>query len=243
MFILAPLIYLYTAVLGTCSLVVSLFDHSGAGQHRLARLWSWLILKTCRSPVEVSGAEKIAPGRAYVFAANHISALDIPVLYVNLPGQFRIVAKKELFRYPFLGWHLRRSGQLAIDQSNPSSAVRSLRKAVESLRDGMPLVIFPEGGRSETGQVQPFMAGAFYIAIKGQVDVVPVAITGTYEILPMNHFHIRPGPIQLCMGDPIPTAGMGLHDIDALSASAQRAIEAMYGARPQTANARQAAAR
>jgi 1-acyl-sn-glycerol-3-phosphate acyltransferase len=237
-----PLVYLYTMVLGTFSLLVSLFDSSGRIQHRCARLWSWLILKTCLSPVEVIHGERIDVTHPLVFAANHISALDIPVLYVNLPTQFRIIAKKELFAYPFLGWHLRRSGQLPIDTEQTTASIRSLRRAIETLRDGMPLVIFPEGGRSQTGQVQKFMTGAFYIAIKAQVDVVPVALVGTYEILPMKHFHIRPGKIQMVVGEPISTSGMGLHDMEVLANRVQRAIEEMYYSRSKVPDPRRAKA-
>lgn len=240
--LLAPLIYLYTVVLGTFSLLSSLFDGRGRIQHWFARIWSWLILKTCLSPVRIVNSESLHTRKPRVYAANHISALDIPMLYASLPNQFRIIAKKELFSYPFLGWHLRRSGQLPIDLEQTASAIRSLRKAIETLREGMPLVIFPEGGRSESGQVQKFMSGAFYIAIKAQVEVVPLAIVGTYEVLPMNHFHIRPGLMELVVGDPIPTTGMGLHDIEVLSSHVQQAIEDMYYARTAVPDPRQAAA-
>ncbi len=98
-----PLIWLYTVVLGTLSLLSSLFDRSGRVQHGFARLWSWLILKTTLSLTRVVGLDKLDRSLPYVFAVNHISALDIPMLYVYLRGQFRIIAKKELFRYPFLG--------------------------------------------------------------------------------------------------------------------------------------------
>ena len=243
-FLLAPLIYVYTMAMGTLSLLASVFDETGRAQHWFARSWSWLILKTCFSPVQVIGTEKIAAqgDRPHVFASNHISALDIPVLYVHVPNQFRIIAKKELFKYPFLGWHLRRSGQLPIDQSNPSSAIRSLRKAVETLRDGMPLMIFPEGGRSRSGQIQSFMSGAFYLAIKAHADIIPLAIVGTYEILPMNTFHIRPGRIELVVGNPISTEGMGLHDIENVAARVQQAIEEMYYSRSQVPDPRKLAA-
>ena len=239
--LLDPLIYLYTVVLGTLSLLASLFDRRGRVQHWFARTWSWLILKTCLSPVEVIGAEKIQRegDRPHVFAANHSSALDIPVLYANLPDQFRIIAKKNLFKYPFLGWHLHRSGQLPIDHSNPASAIRSLRKAVDTLRAGMPLVIFPEGGRSRSGQIQPFMSGAFYLAIKAQADVIPLAIAGTYEVLPMNHFNIHPGRIELWVGDPISTKGMRLHDIETLAVKVQQAVEEMFYAHSTVPDPRQ----
>ena len=241
-FLLDPLIYIYTVVLCTLSLLSSGFDGAGRIQHWFARTWAWLILKTCLLPVRVYGVEKAGARKPLVYAANHLSAFDIPVLYAYLPGQFRIIAKKELFRYPFLGWYLRRSGQVSIDQSNSTSAMLSLRKAVVTLREGMPLVIFPEGGRSENGQVQPFMTGAFYLAIKAQVDVVPVAIVGTYEILPLNTFHIHPGGVELWIGEPISTAGMELRDIGALAAQTQQAIEDMYYARSPAADPRKAAA-
>ena len=241
-FILAPLIYFYTAVLGSLSLISSLFDPDGRIQHWFACVWSRLILKTAMLPVEFIHGDRIDTSRPHVFAANHISALDIPVLYSQLPNQFRIIAKKELFRYPFVGWHLRRSGQLPIDLEETATAIRSLRKAIETLRAGMPLVIFPEGGRSESGQIQSFMSGAFYIAIKAQVDIVPLAIVGTFEALPMNHFHIRPRPLRLVVGEPISTAGMGLHDIATLSAKVQRAVEDLYYARAEVSDPRKAAA-
>ncbi|MGZ4832308.1 MAG: lysophospholipid acyltransferase family protein [Terriglobales bacterium] len=237
-FIFDPLIYVYTMVLGILSLLSSFFDRDGGIQHGYARLWSWLILHTALSPVKVTGLDRIDRSRPHVYAANHISALDIPLLYEHLPFQFRIMAKKELFRYPFMGWHLRRSGQIPVDASSAAASMRSLMKAVRSLQAGMPLVVFPEGGRSPNGQIQPFMSGAFYIAIKAGVDVVPMALVGTYEVLPMNSFHIRPGPMELVVGDPISTAEYGLRDMDTLAARVQKAIEDLYYSRSCVADPR-----
>jgi len=242
-FVLDVLIYIYTVVLGTLSLMSSLFDRGGRIQHGFARIWSWLILKTILSPVRVVGAERLDPARPHVYAANHISALDIPVLYVHLPFPFRIIAKKELFRYPFMGWHLRRSGQIPIDRDSAMASMRSLARAVKSLQGGMPLVVFPEGGRSPSGQIMPFMSGAFYIAIKAGVDIVPMAIVGTYEVLPMNSFHIRPGPIELVVGEAIPTAGYSLRDMDVLAARVQKAVEDLYYAHSHIPDPRGAAAK
>ncbi len=241
-FLFDPLIYLYTIVLGILSLLSSVFDREGSLQHGFARLWSWLILHTIVSPVKITGMPGLDRTRPHVLAVNHISALDIPLLYEYLPFQFRIMAKKELFRYPFMGWHLRRSGQIAVDQASAAASMRSLKKAVRSLQAGMPLVVFPEGGRSPNGQIQPFMSGAFYIAIKAGVEVVPMAIVGTYEVLPMNCFHIRPGPMELAIGEPISTAGYGLRDMDVLAARVQKAVEDLYYARSHVADPRKAAA-
>jgi 1-acyl-sn-glycerol-3-phosphate acyltransferase len=237
-FIFDPLIYLYTAVLGILSLLSSFCDRDGHIQHGFARLWSRLILHTIFSPVSVTGLDRIDLSRPHVLAANHISALDIPLLYEHLPFQFRIMAKKELFRYPFMGWHLRRSGQIAVDSASAAASMRSLMRAVRSLQSGMPLVVFPEGGRSPSGQVQPFMGGAFYIAIKAGVEVVPMAIVGTYEVLPMNSFHIRPGPMELVVGEPISTAGYSLRDMDVLAARVRKAIEELYYARSRVPDPR-----
>ncbi len=230
-FIFDPLIFLYTAVLGALSLLTSLFDSSGRIQHNVARFWSWLILKTSMCNVSVMGLDHINPAQPHVYAANHISAMDIPVLYQSLPFQFRIVANKYLFNYPFLGWHLRRSGQIAIDGASPRATFKSLLRAVEDLKHRMSVVIFPEGGRSVTGRVMPFMNGAFYLAIKAQVEVVPVAIVGTFELLPMNSFHISPRPVQLIIGKPISTAGLNMHDLEQLSEKVQASIQEMYYAR------------
>jgi 1-acyl-sn-glycerol-3-phosphate acyltransferase len=240
-FVFDVLIYLYTVVLGTLSLLSSLFDREGRIQHGFARLWSWLILRTILCPVRVAGAERLDPSRPHVYAANHISALDIPLLYVYLRFPFRIIAKKELFRYPFMGWHLRRSGQIPIDRDSAMASMRSLARAVNSLRAGMSLVVFPEGGRSATGQITPFMSGAFYIAIKAGVDIIPMAIIGTYEVLPMNSFHIRPGPIELLVGEPIPTAGYSLRDMDVLAARVQTAVEDLYYAHSRVPDPRSTA--
>jgi 1-acyl-sn-glycerol-3-phosphate acyltransferase len=171
-----------------------------------------------------------------VYAVNHASALDIPMLYVHLPFQFRIVFKRELLSYPVIGWHLQRSGQVCIDQQHPARSVGSIRSAVKSLKAGTPLVIFPEGGRTPDGEIKPFMAGAFFLAIKAQVDIVPVALVGTFDLLPMNTYHIKPRPLEMRVGEPIPTAGHTLHDMEALSAKVKSAMEALHEGAPASSH-------
>jgi 1-acyl-sn-glycerol-3-phosphate acyltransferase len=234
-FVYVPLVYLYTFVLGILSLLSSLFDSGGRVQHGFARLWARMILKTGPIPVHLEGLENIGPARPVVYAANHLSALDIPVLYVGIPGQFRIMAKKELFRYPMLGWHLKRSGQIPIVVGDAHASVGSLKRAGRALRKGLPLMVFPEGGRSPNGQLQPFMGGAFFAAIAEQVPVVPVAIVGTYELLPMNSFHVLPGEVEMIIGRPIATTGMRLRDMDKLAAQVREAIAEMYCSRREGA--------
>ncbi len=227
-FIYNTLIWGYTLALGPASLVASLWDHSGRRQHSLARFWSWLIMKTILSPVTVTGLDKIDTTTPHVYAVNHASALDIPVLYAYLPFQFRIVFKKELLDYPLVGSHLRRSGQVCIDQQNPAKSIGAIRSALKSLKAGMPLVIFPEGGRTDDGTIKPFLPGVLFLAIKSGLDVVPVTLVGMHELLPMNTYHIKSRPLEMHVGEPIPTAGLTMRDLDSLAARVQKAVEDMY---------------
>ena len=233
-----PLIFLYTIVLGTLSLLSSLWDRDGQMQHRFARLWAWLILNTTGCSLTIVGAEHLDGSRACVYASNHISALDIPVLYHALPFQFRIMAKQELFRYPFMGWHLQRSGQIPIDRESARSSLRSLRQASEAIGRGMPLLIFPEGGRSANGQVQPFLGGAFFVAIRSGAPIVPMAIVGSFEAVPMNSFVIKPRPVTLVVGEPIPVEQFTAREMDRLAAIAQKAVEDLYYARAEVSDPR-----
>ena len=237
-----PLIFFYTFLLGTVSLIASLFDANGEKQHAIARMWARWILRTTMCPVRVLGLEKIDTAQPAIYAANHISAFDIPLLYVHLPFHFRILAKKELFRYPFVGGHLKRSGQFPVDESNARASIRSLGRAIDGLKSGMPLVIFPEGGRAADGHIMPFMSGAFYAAVKAQVPVIPIAIVGTFETLPMNTYHIRPHELLLLIGEPIPPAGHSMREIDLLAERTQRVIEDMYYANAHVPDPRTASA-
>jgi 1-acyl-sn-glycerol-3-phosphate acyltransferase len=227
-FIFDPLIFLYTFMLGSASLLASFFDPDGSKQHGIARVWSRWILASAMCPVRVIGMEGIDPSTTAIYAANHISALDIPVLFASLPFQFRILAKEELFRYPFVGGYLKRSGQFPVDQANARAAVRSLARATESLKKGMPLVIFPEGGRAADGHISPFMSGAFHASIRAQVPIVPLAIVHTFEALPMNSFHIQPRELLLIVGEPISPDGHSMKQLDDLAAKTQQVIENMY---------------
>ncbi len=227
-FFLDPLIWLYTLVLGLLALPGGLFDPTGRRLHWFSRSWSRLIMGTIFSPVRVTGLDKIDTSKPHVYAVNHASAMDIPVLYVNLPFQFRIVFKKELLAYPVVGWQLKRSGQVCIDQQKPTNSIAAIRSAVKSLKNGVPLVIYPEGGRTPDGDIKPFLPGAFFLAIKAQVDIVPVALVGTYELLPMNTYHIKCRPLEMRVGEPISTVGLTMRDLEAVSTKVRKAMEDLY---------------
>lgn len=234
-FFFDPLIYVYTVVMGTLSLLSSLFDRDGRVQHWFAHTWSRMILATTFADEEVIGRENI-PSEPAVYAANHSSAFDIPLVYATLPMQFRIMAKIELFRYPFLGWHLARSGQIPIDEKELNLA--GVKKAIKTLKNGMSLMVFPEGGRTRDGHIQHFQSGAFYMAIKAGVPVVPMAIVGAFEVLPMNTFVIHRGKMQFVIGKPISTEGYSTRQMEPLAEKVKAAIEDMYYSRTTVRDAK-----
>ena len=231
-FLLDPLIFALTGIFGFASIPFSLFGDKQRILHRFAQAWARLTMKAIFCPFRVIGLDKIDTSKPHVYAVNHASALDIPILYAYLPFQFRILFKSELLSYPIVGWHLKRSGQICINQQQPARSAGQIRSALKGLKAGMPLVIFPEGGRTPDGEIKPFMAGAFFLAIKAQVDIVPVALVDTFDLLPMNTYHIKCQPLEMRVGEPISTAGLKLDDMPGLSAKVQNALEKLYYADP-----------
>ena len=222
-----PLIALVTTLFGCASLVTSLWDSSGRQQHAIARAWARTLLHITFSPVTIVGREKLPPGPA-VYASNHLSYMDTPVLFAHLPFQFRILAKQSLWKIPFIGWHLHRSGQVPVDQSTARSSVGSLNRALAALKEGMPIVLFPEGGRAASGQTGPFRSGAAVMAIRAQVPLVPITLVGTWQLLPIHTYTLRPRPLLLVVGNPISTAGLTTRDAGTLTQQAFNAITRTY---------------
>jgi len=211
--ITAPLIFLYTAVMATLSLASSLFDSRGRMQHGCARIWARMILLTSGIRLRVTGLENLKPDVPYILCPNHQSHMDTPVMLAALPFQFRFTPKKELFRIPFLGWHLRRSGHVPIDRENPHAAIKSLRDAAEIIRRGTRVVVFPEGGTSLDGKIKPFKRGAFMLAAESGAAVVPVTIRGSRPVLTPKTYHVRSGLVDVIVGVPMATEGVSSADL------------------------------
>lgn len=213
----AALVVLSTIFWGSISLAVSFFDADGREQIATARRWARSLLAVSGIEVAVEGIEKIRPDGSYVFASNHLSYMDTPVILANIPVQFRFLAKRGLFQIPFLGTHLARAGHIPVPRADPRAAIKAMALAAETIRGrGISMLIFPEGGRSEDGNLQTFKEGAAYIAVKAGAPIVPVALMGTREVLPFGSGRIRPGRVTLCIGDPIETRGLTLRDRAAL---------------------------
>ena len=204
----APLIFIYTGIMGSISFVSSFVDSTGRIQHACSRIWARMILGTSGVSLKVTGVENLTSNTPYVLCVNHQSHMDIPIVLASLPFQFRFAAKKELFRIPFLGWHLRRSGHVPIDRVNPRAAVKSLRDAASKIRHGSPIVIFPEGGTSQDGTILPFKGGGFMLASQSMVDAVPVTIVGSRQVLMPKTYHVRSGVVEVSIGKPIASEGL-----------------------------------
>jgi 1-acyl-sn-glycerol-3-phosphate acyltransferase len=212
----APAFFLSTAIYGSISLLASLWDKSGRQQHAIAHSWGRTITRISGARVTVLNPERL-DGRVAIYAANHLSYMDTPVIFGALPFQFRIVARHDLFKLPFIGWHLTRSGQVPVNVTNPRASVASLSSAVRTLKAGLPVFIFPEGGRSESGHPDTFLNGPAFMAIRAQVPIVPIALIGTHELLPIHTSVFHPGPVTLAVGEPINTDGYSMRQIDELT--------------------------
>jgi 1-acyl-sn-glycerol-3-phosphate acyltransferase len=228
--VVVPAMALSTIACGTVSLVLALFRSTQRQQIEIGRLWAKSLLLIARTKVKIQGLEKIDANGSYVFVSNHLSYMDTPVVFSSIPVQFRFLAKKGLFQIPFLGWHLSTAGHIPVPREDPRSSLRTLSRAAELIQtQGISLLIFPEGGRTMDGELHDFKDGAAYLAIKAQAPLVPLALLGSREILPMGSATIRHGKVRLVVGDPIPTAGLTLHERRRLTEMAREQVASMLG--------------
>jgi 1-acyl-sn-glycerol-3-phosphate acyltransferase len=220
------LIALYTVFWGVLATFVAPF--SGEAIVWIARRWIGWIFRTCGIRVQAEGLEHVAATQAAVYMSNHQSVIDIGAIALSLPVSWRFVAKKELTYIPFFGWALALSDQIVIDRGNRRRSVESLRRAAERVRGGVNVIIFPEGTRSPDGRLQPFKSGGFHLALDAQVPVIPVTVSGSWQLIPKRSLRVRSGPVKVVYGKPIETAGMTARDREALKRRVADAIRAGY---------------
>ena len=225
--------------MGVISHICSLWDRAGRTQHSLARQWARMLLAVSFVRATVRGAEKLDPDTSYVVVTNHSSYMDIPALYYALPLELRFFAKKGLFSIPLLGWHLRRAGHLAVVRGDARASLRSMSEGAKLIRErGISVLLFPEGGRTETG-IRPFKEGAAYIAIKAGVPIVPIGLVNMRSVLPMHSLLLRPAKVEINVGEPIDTTGHDRYDRGRLNEMLQERVAglAREHAVPATVNA------
>jgi 1-acyl-sn-glycerol-3-phosphate acyltransferase len=210
-FYLIPAIAVYTIVLGTLSIGSSLFERRGYFAHWCARTWSRLILATTGVRVKVAGLDRLEPRKTYVFVSNHQSIYDIPILFWSLPYQLRIIAKESLGNFPFLGWHLKRTGHMLVDRSRPDRS-KIFGWASRLTANGLSLIVFPEGTRSRDGRVARFKGGSFYLALEAGLPIVPLSVVGSRHVMLKGRLATYPGEVRLIVHEPIPTEGLAGSD-------------------------------
>ncbi len=219
-------IAVYTVVLSLAGYIAYPFFRKSGVFDFLTRLWTMLLLTTCRIKVSVEGLDNLEEGKSYVFVANHQSHFDIPACFKVIPRKLRMLAKKELFRIPVFGWSMAMIGHIVIDRENRERAVKSVDEAADRLRtEDICPVIFPEGTRSSDGKIQKFKKGAFVLAIKAEREIVPVTILGSRDVLPKKTWVISPGHIHVILDKPVVTKGMDYKKRDELAVQIQEVIE------------------
>jgi 1-acyl-sn-glycerol-3-phosphate acyltransferase len=229
-----PFIVASTIFHGTLSMFVSLFDDARSRrQNAVSRAWARSLVWASGAKIVVEGLDRIHKDGTYVFASNHASYMDTPVVLSRIPVQFRFMAKAGLFKIPFLGWYLGRAGHIPVPREDPRAALKTLTHAAETMRSlGIAVLIFPEGGRTADGELRPFRDGAAYIAIKGQVPLVPVALVGTRDLLPRGSKIFNPCTITMRIGDPISTEGLTTKDRAALTERVRERVSEMLREQP-----------
>jgi len=183
------------------------FDRKGRFYHAHARFWSLGLLRIFRVTVTLRGLEYLDPARNYIFVSNHASMFDIPLVAAGIPGDIRLIYKKELESIPVFGWGMKWGSYIGVDRGRGADAMRSLDEAVEKIKRGVSVLLFAEGTRTEDGKLQPFKRGAFHLAVRSGVPVVPLTINGSYRIVPKHSLRVRPGQVELILDPPILQSG------------------------------------
>lgn len=196
-----------TAFMSVCALLFPLISPGENKAHKIANLWARMLLWITNIRVEVIGAENVLKNRPQIFMANHQSDFDILIVLAFIPGQFRWIVKKELFKIPIFGKAMKSAGYIEIDRQNHEKAMKSLEEAAQKIREGKSVVTFPEGTRSKDGTIKPFKQGMFHLAIRAGVPIVPISIIGAHEILPKRTLRIKPGKITMIIDQPVDVSG------------------------------------
>jgi 1-acyl-sn-glycerol-3-phosphate acyltransferase len=213
-----------TAVLGLAVIAVSALPGGMRPAYEIGRFWALANLRTLGAELHIRGRERLDPGRPYVVMVNHQSHLDTGAVVAALPMHLAYVMKQELRKIPIFGYGCERMGMVYVERGNRESARRSMAEAARRVAGGRSVVFYPEGTRSRDGRLQEFKSGGFRLAIEAQVPILPVSIAGTRELFPPDSWRFRAGRIDVTIGEPIPTTGLGPGDLAELMARTRAAI-------------------
>ncbi len=231
-----PMLGVITTVMGLLSILSSIVDSTGEVQQGIARRWGRMLMSVFLVDVRLLGSEHLTANQPYVFASNHFSLIDTPLMFGFMPRSFRILARSGLWTIPFIGWHLSRAGHLPVDRQNPRRAARNIEDAARRVEGGLSILVFPEGGRRRGKRMRRFKTGAAHIALEAGVPIVPMAIAGSGSVLPPGSWHLRPGVVELRIGNPVPTRNRNGLTARTLTDELQEAIAKLAARAPATAS-------
>lgn len=223
-----PLLTFFTSVFALIGILV--LRLSPRRIQVLPRLWGKIICRGVGVSVRIDGLEKLDPQQPYIFAANHQSQFDIFALHGYFLHDFRWIAKMELFRVPIFGKAMRLAGYIPLNRASGREALQSLEEAAARIAAGTSVVIFPEGTRSPDGRLLPFKSGGMILAIKAKVPVVPMAISGTRQVLPKGRLLAVGGKVRILVGEPIDTRSYRLKQKGELAERLQQEVAALLTA-------------
>ena len=221
-----PVLVISTTVSALMALIGGIFNHYSKYATAVFRTWARSLVWAAGIKLEVTGLENVEPDESYILIANHQSHMDIPVLTWGLPIPQRIIAKKELFKIPFLGWGMKAVGMLSIDRSNRKQSFETLKEAEEIIKTyRLSILAFPEGTRSDDGNIHPFKKGPFVLAINTGLPLLPVSVSGTRKIVPKGKISLRAGRVKVHIHPPVATKNLNLGDRNKLVEKVQSIIE------------------
>lgn len=213
-----------TGGFAAAAMVTSIVRPGSDACFRIGKIWARILLRVSGTRVTSDGAESVPWNRPCVFISNHQSIVDIWALFPLLPDHTRFVAKRSLFFIPVFGWALALGGFIPIDRGNRTRAMRSLELAAERIRGGRSVLMFAEGTRSRDGRLLPFKRGAFHLALRAGVPVVPIAVSGSGAVLPAGTMRVVSGPVRVAFAPPVDLAPYLPSDTDGLSARVRSEI-------------------
>jgi 1-acyl-sn-glycerol-3-phosphate acyltransferase len=222
--VIYPALVISTFILGPMLILLSFIGLADQGSSILATRWARFNLRCCLIKANITGLEHVQPGQSYIIAANHQSLIDIYLVYGFSPVEFKWVMKKELGAVPILGAACKAMGHILIDRSNPQSAIDSINEAAKKIRNGMCIVFFPEGTRSDNENVMPFKKGAFRLAIELGIPILPMSLHNTGNLVPNGTLNWKPGQVSMQIHEPITTRLLTPDDVDDLNNQTRQQI-------------------
>ncbi len=222
-----------TAACGLLAVLASLIPPRGDHAVHIASIWGRLLLLIAATRLRVEGRDRFDTDGRYLIMANHESALDIPALLAALPTTLnvRFLAKKSLFRIPFLGWAMRGMGFIAVDRTDRSTASRTFERSAHLIAGGRSVLVFPEETRSPDGALLPFQRGGFLMALKSGLPILPVGLEGARVAMPARRLVLRATTVVVRFGEPVPTAGRRIAERRQLTEEIREAIDQLRGTR------------